>query len=272
MENKLAPFIYRTFPDWFQPVIELALDLRWTWNHGSDDLWKKLDADAWNMTQNPWWMLQIVSRDRIEKLAGDNAFRSRLADLIESRREYVTRSAWFKGRFAEGEINPIAFFSMEYALGEALPLYAGGLGVLAGDYLKTASDMAVPIIGLGLLYQEGYLRQIINSEGWQIEAFPHNDPTNIPISPVTDSSGGWLRVPLELPGRMVLLRVWEAHVGRVKLYLLDSNDPMNNAADRSLIYRLYDDRHEFRLLQEMVIGICGWRVVRALGLPAEICH
>ncbi len=264
--------MYRTLPAWFEPVVELALDLRWTWNHGSDELWRILDAETWQYTQNPWWMLQSVSRKRIEELADNNKFKSELKRIITAREEYLTRPGWFLENCSTMDMNTVAYFSMEFALGEAMPLYAGGLGVLAGDYLKTASDMGVPLVGIGLLYQEGYLRQIINADGWQIEANPHNDPTNLPMRPVTDNSGGWLRVPLELPGRKLLLRVWQVQVGRVMLYLLDSNDPMNSPADRSIIYKLYDNRHEFRLIQEMALGIGGWRVIKALGLPVEICH
>jgi len=263
----------RSFPEWFEPIVDLALDLRWTWNHASDELWKELDSEAWRWTENPWWMLQTISRERIEQLAINNKkFKDDMQRIISTRQEYLTRPGWFQSRCAPGDMNTVAYFSMEFALGEALPLYAGGLGVLAGDYLKTASDMGVPIIGIGLLYQEGYLRQIINTEGWQIEAHPHNDPTNLPIRPVTDNSGGWLRIPIELPGRKVTLRVWQVQVGRVMLYLLDSNDPSNNAADRSIIYQLYDDRQEFRLMQEMALGIGGWRVIKTLGLPVDICH
>src|ERR671924_1051568 len=161
---------------------------------------------------------------------------------------------------------------MEFGLGGALPLYAGGLGILAGDYLKVASDLDVPVVGIGLLYQEGYFRQILDGHGWQVEAYPHNDPTGLPVRPVIDVSGGWLRVPLELPGRTLRLRVWQVQVGRVRLFLLDSNDPLNSAADRGITSKLYDGRREIRLLQEMVLGIGGWRVRKALRIPVEVCH
>src|SRR5919109_767432 len=161
---------------------------------------------------------------------------------------------------------------MEFGLGGALPLYAGGLGILAGDYLKVASDLDVPVVGIGLLYQEGYFRQILDGHGWQVEAYPHNDPTGLPVRPVMDASGRWLRVPLELPGRTLRLRVWQVQVGRVRLYLLDSNDPLNSAADRGITSKLYDGRPEIRLLQEMVLGIGGWRVLKALNIPVEVCH
>jgi starch phosphorylase len=192
--------------------------------------------------------------------------------MIELRESYLKTTGWCKGSYLERPFNPIAYFSMEFGLGEALPLYAGGLGILAGDYLKTASDLDVPVIGIGLRFQEGYFRQLIDVEGRQFEAFPRNDPTNLPIRPVKDNAGGWLRVFIELPGRTLFLRVWIVQVGRVMLYLLDCNDPMNHPVDRSILYKLYDDKPEFRLIQEMVLGIGGWRIIKALNIPVELCH
>jgi len=270
--DKLLPFLCRYLPKWLEPLADLALDLRWTWNHGSDQLWKAIDPQAWESTQNPWWILQSISEERLEKLGEDKQFKEELQRLAKIRQSYLRSRGWFAEEYSEKDLGTIAYFSMEFGLGEALPLYAGGLGTLAGDYLKTASDLNVPMVGIGLLYQEGYFRQIIGADGWQIEAYPHNDPTNFPIRPVMNTAGGWLRVPLELPGRTLLLRVWQVQVGRVELYLLDSNDPMNNPADRSIIYKLYDDRPEFRLMQEMALGISGWRVLEALDIRPEICH
>ncbi|MCB1742908.1 MAG: alpha-glucan family phosphorylase, partial [Gammaproteobacteria bacterium] len=166
----------------------------------------------------------------------------------------------------------IAYFSMEFGLGEALPLYAGGLGVLAGDYLKAASDLAVPVVGVGLLYHEGYFRQVINESGEQQEYYPYNDPTSIPVTPVQADDGAWMQVSIEFPGRVVQLRVWQARVGRLNLYLLDSNDPMNSASDRGITSKLYADGEETRLLQEIALGIGGWRLIDALGLPIDVCH
>jgi starch phosphorylase len=161
---------------------------------------------------------------------------------------------------------------MEFGLSEAFPLYAGGLGVLAGDFLKTASDLAVPVVGIGLLYQEGYFRQIIDPAGTQREAYPYNNPSDLPVQPVISPSGSWLRIALDLPGRMLHLRVWQANVGRTVMYLLDSNDLLNGPADRAITAKLYDGAAETRLLQEMILGIGGWRVLEALGIDADLCH
>lgn len=270
--DKFLPSLGRSFPDWLEPLMDLAMDLRWTWNHGGDYLWKSLDAATWEKTQNPWWILQSIPYAQIEQLSKKPEFSNELQKLIAIARDYLNEPGWFNQQYSKDALGTVAYYSMEFGLGEVLPLYAGGLGILAGDFLKTASDLTVPLVGVGLLYQEGYFRQILGADGWQIESYPHNDPTILPIRPVMDTSGGWLRIPLELPGRTVLFRVWQVEVARVMLYLLDSNDPMNSPADRAIIYKLYDDNPEFRLIQEMVLGICGWRLVQALKIPVEICH
>jgi starch phosphorylase len=161
---------------------------------------------------------------------------------------------------------------MEFGLGEALPLYAGGLGILAGDYLKTASDLAVPVIGIGLLFDEGYFRQYLDDNGWQQEIYTHNDSRNLPLQPVFTEDGAWLSIELKLPGRNIYLQVWQAKVGRSTLYLLDSNDPLNSPVDRGITGRLYTGSSELRLLQEIVLGIGGWRIIEELKLQVEICH
>ena len=253
-------------------LVDLALDLRWTWSHEGDRLWNAIDPEFWGRTQNPWLMLQVVPNARIRALLADPVFQGELQYLLESRREHLAAPGWFRERRPEQVLNPVAYFSMEFGLGEALPVYAGGLGILAGDYLKTASDLRVPVLGVGILYQQGYFRQMIDPNGWQVEAFPYNDSTALPIRPVTDGGGGRLHVSLEMPGRTLRLRVWQAQVGTTTLYLLDSNDPLNNPADRGITNKLYDDRPEIRLMQEMILGIGGWRLLNALGIPVEVCH
>jgi starch phosphorylase len=268
----MQEFFHRPLSLGLGKLTELALDLRWTWSHEADQLWSAIDPEVWGRTKNPWLMLQIVSQTELHKLLRSRVFAGELQYLLESRREYLDNPGWFRQNYPDKKLNPIAYFSMEFGLGEALPLYAGGLGILAGDYLKTASDLHVPLAGIGILYQEGYFRQLLDRKGWQIEAYPYNDPTSLPIRPATDAAGSWLRVSLELPGRTLWLRVWQAQVGSVMLYLLDSNDPLNNPVDRGITNRLYDDRPDIRLMQEMILGIGGWRLLKALGIPVEICH
>jgi glycogen phosphorylase len=270
--NRHPSFLLRSLPEELEPLADLALDLRWTWSHASDELWQALDPELWELTHNPWVMLQSVSQARLEQFAADPSFSAALQRWVTAHREYLRQPGWFRQTLPAHALNPVAYFSMEFGLGEALPLYAGGLGILAGDHLKTASDLDVPVVGVGLLYQEGYFRQILDTNGWQVEAYPYNDPGILPIRPATATTGEWLWVSLELPGRMLRLHVWQVQVGRARLYLLDSNDPLNSPADRGITAKLYDAGREIRLLQEMVLGIGGWRVLEALGIPAEVCH
>ena len=161
---------------------------------------------------------------------------------------------------------------MEFMLSEALPIYSGGLGNVAGDQLKAASDLGVPVVGVGLLYQQGYFRQVIDKDGAQQALFPYNDPGQLPITPLRQSDGEWLRLEVTLPGYSVWLRTWQVQVGRVKLYLLDSNDAANYPAHRGITSELYGGGPEIRLKQELVLGLGGWRLLRALGLQPEVCH
>ncbi len=251
---------------------ELALDLRWTWSHEADALWQRVDAEAWGRTQNPWIILQDISAARLQALSNDSAFTGELERFTRARQDYLETPSWFASAHGTAVLSGVAYFSMEFELGEALPLYAGGLGILAGDFLKTASDLGLPVIGIGLLYQEGYFRQFIDATGAQQEAYPFNDPGSMPIQPARGPDGAWLHIHLDLPGRKTQLRVWQALVGRVRLYLLDANDPLNSPTDRGITGKLYDTGTEIRLLQEIILGVGGWRVVEALAPEVEICH
>lgn len=265
-------FVPRPLPDALTGLSDLALDLRWTWSHSSDRLWEAVDRRTWEFTANPWLILQTVSQRRLDQLAQDTRFVRELQAAADERKEYLADPGWFGRAYPDRLLGTVAFFSMEFGLGEALRLYAGGLGILAGDFLKTASDLGVPVVGVGLLYQEGYFRQVIDHDGAQLEAYPYNDPTTMPVFPVRDSEGGWLSVPLELPGRTLLLRVWHVHVGRVHLYLLDSNHPLNSAADRGIASKLYDAEGDRRLLQEIALGIGGMRMLEMVGIEPDVLH
>ena len=253
-------------------LAELALDLRWTWSHAGDTLWRMVDADAWERTRNPWTMLQDVPRERVTGLTADPVFMKELETLLAARHRYQSEPGWYGRTQPKSVLKRVAYFSMEFGLDEALPLYAGGLGILAGDYLKTASDLGVPAVGVGLLYQVGYFRQMLDAEGRQHAMFPYNDPSSLPIEPVQARSGGWLHVSLPLPGRTIVLRVWRARVGRASLYLLDSNDPDNSPADRGITGELYGGGAEVRLMQEIVFGVGGWRALAAMGIEPDVCH
>lgn len=265
-------FMPRELPAPLAVLAELALDLRWTWSHAGDALWQMVSPDIWERTRNPWVILQDVPQERLAQLAADVWFTDELQRLVHERDGYLEEPGWYGRQLGSSSMKVVAYFSMEFGLGEGLPLYAGGLGILAGDYLKTASDLGVPAVGVGLLYQQGYFRQVLDASGRQQELYPYNDPTSLPIQPVLAPSGGWLHVALTFPGRTLLLRVWLARVGRVSLYLLDSNDPLNSPADRGITSELYGGGLELRLVQELVLGIGGWRLLEALGLQVDVCH
>ncbi|WP_454062024.1 alpha-glucan family phosphorylase [Candidatus Nitrospira salsa] len=265
-------FSKRSLPKGLEGLNELALDLRWTWSHFSDQLWERLDPEAWERTANPYFILQSVRQARLEEATREENLKQELKGWLEQRQEYLKNPGWFGRTYTETEVKGIAYFSMEFGLSEALPIYSGGLGILAGDHLKAASDLGVPIVGIGLLYQQGYFRQILNADAWQLEAFPYNDPINLPVTPVPDPDGGWLRITLELPGRTLLVRVWQAQIGKVMLYLLDSNDPLNSPRDRGITANLYPAGPEQRLMQEIVLGVGGWRVLEELDLEIDVCH
>jgi glycogen phosphorylase len=254
------------------PISELALDLRWAWNHASDELWRELEPELWEATQNAWLVLQSVSQDTLRRLHSDSRYRERVRELLDKKHELEAAEVWFQKTHPKAPLNAIAYFSMEYMLSEALPIYSGGLGNVAGDQLKAASDLGVPVIGIGLLYQQGYFRQEIDSNGAQIARYPFNDPDQLPIRPLRNASGEWLRLKLLLPGCTLWIRAWEAKAGCRRLYLMDTNDPANPPAMRTITGELYGGGPEMRLRQEAVLGLGGWQLVRALGLQPEVCH
>ena len=255
-----------------EALAELALDLRWSWNHSADELWAQLEPELWALTHNPWVVLQTVSRTTLQQVLARPGYRDRVETLLRLRREYLGSTAWFQTSHPQAPLTGVAYFSMEFGLSEALPIYSGGLGNVAGDQLKAGSDLGVPVIGVGLLYQQGYFRQAITADGRQEALYPYNAPGQLPISPVRDASGEWLRLVFSLPGYKAWLRAWQVQVGRLRLYLLDSNDPANPPAIRAITSELYGGGVELRLRQELVLGIGGWRLLRALGLQPEVCH
>ena len=253
-------------------LTELALDLRWSWNHSTDELWGRLDPELWDLTQNPWVVLQTVSKKTIRDASADSAFCEKVEHILRRKHDCENASAWFQTAHPGATLTRIAYFSMEFMLSEALPIYSGGLGNVAGDQLKAASDLGVPVIGIGLLYQQGYFRQEIDRNGLQQALLPFNDPGQLPIEPLRDADGEWLRIPLRLPEATLWVRTWQAQVGRTKLYLLDTNDPANLPTHRGIASELYGGGPELRIQQEMVLGMAGWRLLSVLGLQPEVCH
>jgi starch phosphorylase len=267
--------IYSLLPmevEGFDSLAELALDMRWSWNHAADEVWRELDPALWDLTHSPWGVLQTVSRDRMQRVLVDPGFRKKVDDLVQAKRQSTEAPAWFQQTYPQSPLTCVAYFSMEFMLSEALPIYSGGLGNVAGDQLKAASDLGVPVIGVGLLYQQGYFRQVLDKDGAQQALFPYNDPGQLPITPLRKPNGEWLRLEIALPGYSVWLRAWQVQVGRVKLLLLDSNDAANFAVHRGITSELYGGGPELRLKQELLLGIGGWRLLAALGIQPEVCH
>ncbi|MEJ2362923.1 MAG: alpha-glucan family phosphorylase [Gammaproteobacteria bacterium] len=268
----ITRYLPRELPPALAELATLALDLRWSWHHGSDALWRSVDPELWDATGNPWLILETVSSHRLDSLSKDKQFLATLQTQVDARDEHYQHETWFGSRYGSRFQGQIAYFSMEFGLSESLPIYSGGLGVLAGDYLKTACDLDVPLVGVGLLYQQGYFRQALDSHGEQMALYPFNDPTMLPIVPLRDDQGEWVRLQIALPGRTLHLRSWHAQVGRRSLLLLDSNDLLNDPADRGITSELYGGGSEQRLLQEMVLGIGGWRLLQRLALDCPVCH
>ena len=262
----------RQLPSRLERLGPLAYDLRVSGSKTMSQVWQRLDPDTWDRTNDPHLVLQYVHQGQLEAAAADERLVADLDRWFAAHDDYLSRPGWFGERHASSGLNGVAYFSMEFGVSEALPIYSGGLGILAGDHLKSASDLNVPVIGVGLLYQQGYFRQVLAADGWQLEAFPFNDPGSLPVRPVLDADGRSPRIRLDLPGRTLLLRVWEARIGRVQLFLLDSNHPLNSPWDRGITAHLYAAGRENRLLQELVLGVGGWRLLQRLGLDPEVCH
>jgi starch phosphorylase len=274
-ESYVSKALYSFLPtdvEAFDSLAELALDMRWSWSHVADQVWRQLDPALWELTQNPWVVLQTVSRDKLKNVLAEPSFRKKLEDLVAAKRRKEEASTWFQETHPQARLTCVAYFSMEFMLSEALPIYSGGLGNVAGDQLKAASDLGVPVVGVGLLYQEGYFRQVITKDGVQQALYPYNDPGQLPIIPLRKSNGEWLRLEIRLPGYSVWLRAWQVQVGRVKLYLLDSNDAANFPAHRGITSELYGGGPELRLKQELVLGLGGWRLLKAIGIQPQVCH
>lgn len=269
---QISHYLPRELPEALQDLALLALDLRWSWHHGTDELWRRVDRELWQSMHNPWLILETVSDQRLQELARDEEFLAALQACLEERRQHFQAPTWFDDAHDDQLQGQVAYFSMEFGISESLPIYSGGLGVLAGDHLKTCCDLDVPLVGVGLLYQQGYFRQSLDVHGEQLEFYPYNDPTMLPVVPLRDDDGEWVHIHIPLPGRSLRLRAWHAQVGRRSLLLLDSNDMRNQPGDRSITGELYGGGPELRLQQELVLGIGGWRLLERLGLACPVCH
>ncbi len=250
-------------PQPLAPLAELVMNLRWSWHAQSLDLFRSVDPATWAaVKQDPVRLLAEVSPERLAELAADSEFLSRLRAAHDDLNDYLTRPQWFQG--LSDAPQAIAYFSPEFGITEVLPQYSGGLGILAGDHLKAASDLGVPILGVGLLYRAGYFKQSLNAEGWQQERYPPLDPHGLPLTLVTDAAGDALTIRVALPeGRTLHAHVWRAQVGRIPLLLLDSDVEDNAPEEREITDRLYGGGSDHRLHQELLLGVGGVRAIRA---------
>ena len=245
----------------FDQLHTLAIDLRRSSSSFANELWEYIDPELWSTTRNSWMILQTLSEVRRQELERDETFLKLLSKHMERWQRIIDDKPWYQGKNLQ-----VAYFSMEFGLSEALPIYSGGLGMLAGDHLKACSDLGVPLVGIGLLYQQGYFRQEISPEGKQVVLLPYNEPSQLPIEKLP------LRLALEFPGRTVHVRVFKAQVGSIPLYLLDTNDMLNSPLDRAITGELYGGGSETRLKQEVVLGMGGVRLLKALNIDANVYH
>src|SRR5437588_5129894 len=253
---------------------DLAYNFRWTWDHPTHDLFREIDRQLWDAVgHNPVQLISRLGADRVRKLATDSVFLARLQACAEALNQYLTEPTWFDREFPVERVKTlIAYFCAEFGISESLPIYSGGLGVLAGDHLKAASDLGLPLLGVGLLYARGYFRQFLSPAGWQQEHYPAYDFYQLPLQLVRGSDQQPLRVEVQFPDRVVTCQIWKAIVGRISLYLLDSNVLENEPNDQSITDTLYGGDEEMRIRQEMILGIGGMRALEALGLDPAVCH
>jgi starch phosphorylase len=278
------PRSYRTFtvlpqlPQRLSALQALAYNLWWCWQPEAWELFSRVDSDLFSaVDHSPVRLLSDIDQERIQELESDDGFLAHLDRVDAQLKEYLGAKTWFQDTYgktgAVGCDGPcVAYFSMEFGIHESIPVYSGGLGVLAGDHLKSASDLGVPLVGIGIMFREGYFRQYLNAEGWQQERYPQNDFTNLPLIAEHKKDGAPLVISVPLPGREVFARVWRIQVGRVPLYLLDTNIAPNNADDRAITAQLYGGDKENRIKQEIVLGIGGIRTLRALARKPAVCH
>jgi len=260
-------------PDSLKDLDVIAKNMFWSWNPEFAELFKRIDSNLWTACgHNPVKLLGSISQERLEELTENNGFLCELQRAAEKLKSYLEGQTWFEKVCSKCTEPLIAYFSAEFGVHECLPTYAGGLGILAGDHLKSASDLGVPVVGVGLMYQKGYFRQYLNIDGWQQELYVESDFYNMPIELVRKESGRPLTISVEYPGRRVSAQIWCVSVGRVKLYLLDTNIAANSPTDRMITASLYGGDGEMRIRQEIMLGIGGLKALMAMNVAPTVCH
>jgi glycogen phosphorylase len=252
---------------------ELAYDLWWSWNEEAGETFRALDESLWSLTaENPVVLLHLITAVRLKQAAADSVFLALYDAAIVRFDALSSAQTWWGQRFSKSSVKTIAYFSAEFALHPSVPIYAGGLGVLAGDHCKEASDLGVPLVGVGLMYPRGYFHQNVSAAGWQEEVYEYLDWSDGPIEPALTASGAPCRITITIGEREVRLAVWQVHLGRVTLYLLDADLEENTPQDRELSARLYGGDHTVRIQQEIILGVGGVHAIRALGIHPDIWH
>jgi starch phosphorylase len=260
-------------PERLSSLSQLAYNLWWCWNADAVALFRRIDPELFHkLDHSPIRLLGGIQQARIDALAKDDGFLAHLDRVNKSFTDYMNAPTWFSENHGRNTNLRIAYFSAEFGINESVPVYSGGLGVLAGDHLKSASDLGMPLMGVSLMYREGYFRQYLNIDGWQQERYPENDFFTLPLIEEHDNNGNTLIIKVPFPGREVAARVWRIQVGRVPLYLLDCNIPQNSPEDRAITAQLYGGDLNTRIQQEIVLGIGGLRALRALGKEPTVCH
>jgi len=271
---KITPFnVMPRLPEPLEPLREIAFNIWFSWNWEAVRLFIRLDPEYWEKTyQNPTLMLGVIPQERLQEVAADDSFLANLRRVHEQLRAYMSQPTWFSRNYPEAGHHRVAYFSTEYGIDVGIPIYSGGLGVLAGDHLKAASDIGLPLVAVGLLYREGYLQQYLTADGWQQEAYPTNDWYNMPVTLVTGQDGKPVTPSISLAGRDVAFQIWKVQVGRTPLYLLDSDLPVNPPEHRAITTRLYAGERDMRLRQEILLGIGGMKALYAMGIEPHACH
>ena len=263
-----------SLPERIERLRDLAYNVRWSWNYETVDLFRRLDHELWESTNhNPVKMLGIIEQRQLEEAAANDGFLAQFDRVYEQFTDYMSaKMSWYTKTHGASDRPVVAYFSAEYGLTECMPIYSGGLGVLSGDHLKAASDLGYPLVGVGLLYQEGYFRQYLNPDGWQKEDYPINDFYNLPLFLERNADGSPKTVDVHYPGRSVRAQIWRVQAGRVAAYMLDTNIPANSPEDRNLSDELYGGDLDMRIRQEILLGIGGLRALNALGIKPAVCH
>jgi glycogen phosphorylase len=261
-----------SLPEKLEPLRRLAYNLWWCWSHDAVSLFQRMDRDLWETTgHNPVRVLGAVKQERLNELIDDEGFLSHMQRVTQQFEQYLKSTGWFDKTHPDDKTR-IAYFTAEYGLTESVPIYSGGLGILAGDHLKSSSDLGLPLVGVGLLYRVGYFRQYLNVDGWQQELYPENDFYNMPLELVADDHHQSVTITVDVAGRPVQAQIWRLQVGRIPLYLLDTNLEQNHPSDREITAQLYGGDLEMRIRQEILLGIGGQRALEVLGIEPTICH